>query len=124
VRSDSPWEGEEPWQSVFRSVIASWRERLSVGDRLPAGWSSARAARPDTEVLSAAGFLCSDRVSLSVPHRWSVGALAGFVYSTSFLPRSVFGERAAEFEAELGERLAGELVSDVSYAFDFASRPY
>jgi SAM-dependent methyltransferase len=120
--SDSPWEGQEAWQSAFRSVIASWRDRLSAGDRLPAGWSSARAARPDADVLSAAGFSVSGRFSFSVPHRWTVPALAGFVYSTSFLPRSVFGDRAAEFEAELGDRLAGELVSPVSYAFDLASR--
>lgn len=111
--SDSPWAGAEPWQEEFRAVIASWRSRL--GERLPAGWD----AGPSHEaVLTAAGFPPPSRFTVVVPHRWTALSLAGFVYSTSFLPRSLFGDRTAEFESELAERLPGELTSRTSYAYD------
>jgi SAM-dependent methyltransferase len=116
--SDSPWVGEAAWQEEFRAVIDSWRDRL--GDRLPAGWGSARAARPDGALLEAAGFSLQGRSSFAVSHQWTVPELAGFVYSTSFLPRSSFGDSAGAFEQELNSRLPGALVSRVSYAFDLA----
>lgn len=119
--SESPWEGSAPWQAELRAVLSSWRSRL--GDRLPSGWASDRAARPDAAVLESAGFSFRGRVSVVVPHRWTVPSVAGFVYSTSFLPRGLFGSLAADFEAELADRLRGELKSRISYAYDLVSKP-
>jgi SAM-dependent methyltransferase len=121
--SDSPWAGEAPWQAEFRSVLSAWPDRLGARDRLPAGWADDRSARPDAAVLSATGFANRGRFTFSTTHRWTVATLAGFTYSTSLLPRAVFGDQAAEFEAELADRLPGELTSLTTYAYDLATKP-
>jgi hypothetical protein len=38
------------------AVMASWKTRLGVQDRVPAGWDRARRERPDMTVLAEAGF--------------------------------------------------------------------
>jgi len=121
--SDSPWEGGAPWQSAFRSTISSWRDRLGVEERLPAGWSAERKARPDAAVLATAGFAGCVRSTFTTSHRWTVPELAGFTYSTSMLPRAVFGDRAGEFENDLAARLVGDLTSVTTYAYDLAVKP-
>ncbi len=126
--SDSPWAGDAEWQRVLGAVIGRWRERLGTEDRLPAGWAEARRSTPDLEVLAAAGFEAAGRRTFEVEHRWTVPELAGFVYSTSFLPAPVFGDRAPEFEAELANELTphlreGALLARVSYAYDLARKP-
>lgn len=74
-------------------------------------------------VLREAGFTLRGRTSFEVTHRWTASSLAGFVWSTSILPRPAFGERAGEFQAELAERLAPyPLTATVGFAFDLASR--
>jgi hypothetical protein len=114
-----------PWQDAFRSVIDSWRGRLGARDRLPEGWAAAREATPDVKVLTAAGFSPGGRFDFPVSHRWTVDSLAGFVYSTSFLPAVVFGDQVPFFEAELARRLApfeDELVDRVGFAYDLARK--
>jgi len=118
--SDSPWAGNAPWQATFRSVIDAWRDRL--GDRLPPGWSQARSVTPDAAVLRSAGFSPAGRSTFTLPHTWTASTLAGFTYSTSFLPRRLFGTQAGAFEAELERLLPGPLT-DVSYAYDLAYKP-
>jgi SAM-dependent methyltransferase len=119
--SDSPWTGPAPWQATLRDIMASWRSRL--GDRLPADWSAGRTARPDAAVLAAAGFTVGDRFTCTLRHGWTAASLAGFVYSTSVLPRSFFGALTPEFESELARRLPGDLTSETSYAYDLATKP-
>jgi SAM-dependent methyltransferase len=126
--SDSPWAGDAEWQRVFGAVIARWRERLGTADRLPAGWADARRSRSDRQVLEEAGFEAVGRFTFEVDHRWTVPELAGFVYSTSFLPAPLFGDRAPQFEAELANDLAphlrdGALADRVGYAYDLARKP-
>jgi SAM-dependent methyltransferase len=126
--SDSPWAGDTEWQRAFGAVIGRWRKRLGTEDRLPAGWADARRSKPDPEVLVAAGFEPVERFTFEVEHRWAVPELAGFVYSTSFLPGPVFGDQAPRFEAELADELTphlrdGALVDRVSYAYDLACKP-
>ena len=80
-------------------VVASAEDWLAPGGHLALCWSSS---------------------PWSGPGEWKPVA-------TSFLPITVFGDRTAEFEAELAERLRpylqdGVVTDQVSYAYDLFSR--
>jgi hypothetical protein len=64
------------------------------------------------------------RHEFAVEHRWSLAELAGYVRSTSFLPASVIGDRAAEFDADLAARLGpGPFTETVSFDYELARKP-
>jgi hypothetical protein len=59
--------------------------------------------------------------------RWSIESLAGFVYSTSFLNRTVLQDRADAFERDLRRRLLGccpdgVFEQDLTFAYELARR--
>jgi hypothetical protein len=79
-------------------------------------------------VLADAGFSIVGRRSLLVEHRWTLEDLVGFVYATSFLPRSVVGASASDFEADVAKRVGhyaqdGTLFQTVSFAYELGQRP-
>jgi hypothetical protein len=126
--SSSPWAGNADWQKALGEVLDQWRYRLNSHDRLPQDWAAARQARPDHVVLADAGFESIGRYEFRIEHHWTVTELAGFAYSTSFLAAPVFGERSAEFEADLANHLEphlheGALVDQVSFAYDLFRKP-
>jgi SAM-dependent methyltransferase len=126
--ASAPWSGDEDWQQALAALLASWRTQVGANARVPLDWDKARRERPDVEVLAAAGFSSVRRASFPTIHRWTVDELIGFVYSTSFLPRAVLGERAAQFERELQHELeshlvAGELRETIGFACELARRP-
>lgn len=126
--SSSPWSGSQPWQAAFSELLADWRRRLDTDSRIPANLEESRAARPDDEVVRAAGLVPVGSQEVVEPYDWTPKALAGFSYATSFLPITVFGGRTAEFEADLSDRLQpylhnGVVTDQVSYAYDLFSRP-
>jgi SAM-dependent methyltransferase len=126
--SSSPWSGGEPWQAAFGELLADWQRRLDAEGRIPPTWSDNRAAHPDEEVLAAAGLIRTGGYQVFQSHRWTATELAGFVYATSFLPITIFGNRTAEFEAEVDELLrrstGNTVVTDqVNYSYDLFSRP-
>ena len=98
--SDSPWHGDAPWQAAFSKVLDRWRHTKGAG-RVPAGWEEPRRHRPDRQVLAGAGFESRGEFRFLTAHRWTVDALIGFAYSTSFLPREVVGASAPDFESEM-----------------------
>jgi hypothetical protein len=123
--SDPPWAGDTGWQRTLSTRLDRWRHTLKAEERLPTDWDAARAATPDDVVLTAAGFVPLGRHQWNVEHLWTVAALAGFVYSTSFLARPVFGDRAADFEADRASSLSpyGDLLDTVNYAYDLFQKP-
>lgn len=128
VWSGSPWLGGEGWQSAFGELIERWRIRAGAEARVPRGWDRARRERPDQTVLADAGLELVGSYSFPTPHDWTLEALAGFVYSTSMLPRSVLGGELSAFERELREALApyvadGKLSESVDFAYELARRP-
>ena len=128
VWSTGPWTGEAPWQRALASVLSSWKHKLGVEARVPVGWETARRRRPDAEALRSAGFEMIRSSRFPTPHTWSVEALIGLVYSTSFLPRVVLGDRAEMFERDLRRELGSfaarsELSETIDFAYELASRP-
>ncbi|MBO0810898.1 MAG: class I SAM-dependent methyltransferase [Microlunatus sp.] len=126
--SASPWSGDEPWKRVYGDLLADWRDRLGAGDRIPANPDQNRSEHPDAEIIRATGLVPAGRNEIVESYDWTPGTLAGFSYATSFLPITIFGDRTAEFETDLAERLqphlANGVLSDrVSYAYDLFTRP-
>lgn len=112
--SPVPSEGDEAWQQELRRLIADWLDRSHSGDRIPAGWQEARAARTDREVLEAAGFSYDGRFEFIRNDMWTTASLVGFMYSTSILSRPALGTETAAFEADMTRRL-GRFTSDGTF---------
>ncbi|MFM9610803.1 class I SAM-dependent methyltransferase [Streptomyces niveiscabiei] len=126
--STSPWAGPSDWQRAFGAVLRRWQAALGATSRVPSSAEQRRRTDPDGEVLRRAGFEPAVRHEFAVEHRWTLGELAGHVRSTSFLPPSVLGDRAAEFDGDLMAVLSpytvdGHLTETVSFAYDLARRP-
>jgi len=126
--ANSPWAGQADWQRAMSAVIASWRTKLGVEDRVPAGWDQARRERPDVTVLRTAGFQPDHAARHPTDHEWTIDALTGFIYSTSALPRAIIGNHATEFERDLRREL-GDITNDntlhetIDFAYELARRP-
>lgn len=128
VWTGSAWLGDEEWQPVFGELIERWRIRVRAQARVPSGWDRARRERPDSAVLADAGLRVVGSYRFPTPHDWTVEALAGFVYSTSMLPRTVLGAELPAFEHELRQVLTpyadgGSLHETVDFAYELARRP-
>jgi len=126
--SSGPWVGERDWQQALAATLDTWKTALGAQDRIPAGWDLARQRRPDTRVLSDAGFEVAGSHEFGVEHRWSLPELAGYIRSTSFLPASVLGDQGAAFDADLAAMLgphghAGTFTEAVSFNYELARRP-
>ncbi len=123
-----PWTGEAAWQRALACVLSSWKTKLGAEARVPVGWEEAHREQPDALVLRAAGFDVVRSSRFSTAHDWSVEALIGFVYSTSFLPRVVLRDRTETFERDLRRELGSfearnELSETIDFAYELARRP-
>jgi SAM-dependent methyltransferase len=124
----SPWDGDAPWQLVLGEMMERWQHRAGAEQRIPAGYEVDRAARPDSEILRAAGFEIAGRLEFPVRQMWSADEIAGFLASTSVLSPESLGPEAAEFDRALrGELLRcepdGQFRQDTSFACELARRP-
>lgn len=126
--SETPWDGDRPWQTAMRELFQDWMAVTGSTDRVPPGWEAAMERDPHSQVLRRAGFDYVGRYAFSVEQTWTLETLAGFVYSTSFLSREVLGEQHAVFERDLADRLLACEISGsfnvlASYAYDLARKP-
>jgi SAM-dependent methyltransferase len=126
--SDTALNGTAHWQQVFAEVLVDWMRRAQAEDRLPADLDEHLTRLPHATVLQDAGFVAAGRYEFEQIHNWSLEELIGLVYSTSLLPRSVLGDRAEAFEADVQERLlavepTGNFCEHASFAYDLARRP-
>jgi trans-aconitate methyltransferase len=95
------WTGDEAWQETVRHVVKRW-----LGEARRAGASAySPPARPFEDVLADAGF--EDIRQTRIPERrtWTIDSIFGYLYSTSFSARHLYGERIGAFEAELRKEL-------------------
>jgi ubiquinone/menaquinone biosynthesis C-methylase UbiE len=123
--SDTPWRGQQLWQQEMAETLKRWTFQLGAADRVPQGWEQAMDRAPHAEVLRRAGLAYEGRFEFAVTQWWSIESLTGFVYSTSFLNRSVLGQHADEFESDLCERLMGAdghdtFRQDATFAYELA----
>ena len=126
--SSGPGSGPDDWQVAYGGLLRRWRETLGVSDRVPANWNQVRLDRPDTVVLSEAGFEVVGRFEFPVSHDWTVPELGGYARSLSVFPAAVLAEHSAAFDASLAEELGpflvdGHLSETVSFAYELARKP-
>ena len=126
--SSQPWIGEQSWQRALAAALDRWKAALGAQQRIPAGWEQARLRRPDSQVLSDAGFELGRSHELTIEHRWTLPELAGLIRSTSFLPATVLGDQAAAFDADLAASLGhhsddGAFTETVSFIYHLARKP-
>ena len=123
--SNTPWNGDQPWQQALRATLDRWRDRLGAHDRVPPGWQEAIRREPHAEVLADAGLTYEGGFEFPQVHRWTPDSLIGLVYSTSFLGRAVVGHHAEAFENDVRTTLAevssrGSFDHDPSCAYELA----
>ena len=126
--SSQPFIGEQGWQRVLAATLDRWKAALGAEDRIPAGWDEARSRRPDSRVLSDAGFELAGSLEFPIEHHWTLPELAGLIRSTSFLPAAVLGDQAAAFDADLEASLGphsddGAFTETMSFAYELARKP-
>jgi SAM-dependent methyltransferase len=124
----SPNDGDAPWQQALQEQMRRWLQRPGAEQRLPAGYQADRAARPDLDILRAAGFEIAGRREFAVSLVWTAAEIAGFVASTSILSPGALGPNAAAFDVSLRQVLleaepAGQFRQDTTFACDLARRP-
>ncbi len=118
--SDAPQLGDAPWRRALAATFARW----TPPGRVPQGWDEPQRARPDVEVLRAAGFVAEGRHSFPTPHRWTVEGLTGFAYSMSGLSRGALGDGAGRFARELADTLRGHALDQtIAFAYELARKP-
>jgi len=123
-----PWTGEQSWQRALAAALDRWKAALGAAQRIPAGWEKARSRRPDSAVLTDAGFELAGSHELAIDHRWTLPELAGLIRSTSFLPAALLADQAAAFDADLAASLGPHSDDDVftetvSFAYELARKP-
>jgi len=128
LTSGSLWQGEEPWQTAMSAVLRRWMTKVDAHRRIPAGWEQAQKDRPDRAILQDAGLRPVGKYQFPTAHEWTIEALIGFVYSTSFLSREALGDNAHRFEEdlrrEIGTGEATERFSEtIDFAYELARRP-
>jgi SAM-dependent methyltransferase len=126
--SSQSWIGEQSWQRALAAALDRWKAALGAQQRIPAGWEEARLRRPDSQVLSDAGFELRESHEFAIEHRWTLPELAGLIRSTSFLPAAVLRDQAAAFDADLAASLGhpsddGAFTETVSFVYHLARKP-
>lgn len=95
------WGGPEPWQQEATKVVKRW-----LGNERRAG--SGMFAHPEErweQVLERSPFVRIKRREYRFDHVWTAEAIIGFLYSTSFAARHLFGDATTAFEEEVRSAL-------------------
>lgn len=97
------------WQGVAKEVIERY-----LGKRRRAG--SGFYVRPrlwHEDILARSPFRCVTTYRQKTQTRWTVRSIIGYLYSTSYSSRWLFGKRAAAFERDLRRSLLAVQPSGV-----------
>ncbi|WP_367132933.1 MULTISPECIES: class I SAM-dependent methyltransferase [Streptomyces] len=91
----SLWTARSAWTDALRTLIQSY-----LGDERRAGQSGTYNAhdRPYAEILSESAFHRVEEHRYEVRREWSPENIVGYLGSTSFASRPLFGDRWQEFE--------------------------
>lgn len=97
----SVWTGRAAWQSAAVQVIQRY-----LGEARRAGRGEfPQSTGPYVELLMNHGFVGPQTHFVVQPIEWSSDQIIGYLYSTSFASRRLFGARGGTFEDELRHKL-------------------
>lgn len=101
IGDGSFWTGCDPWQERVKEVIQSF-----LGQRRRAGNSTYSAPEePYVVTLKKNGYDDPCYEAIPVVREWDLQGILGYLYSTSFSARHLYGDRIAEFENVMREEL-------------------
>ncbi len=122
------WGAPEPWAQDVTATVRRW-----LGEERRAGVGVHRATpasehRPFPEILADAGFVRVKGGEYRYEHRWSLDAIIGYLYSTSYCRPDLLGDRRADFEADLrrtllGRHPAGEFTQEIWADYTLGWKP-
>ena len=95
--------GTEPWQQVVAEVYRQWIAKAP--HRRPAKRPLDQTLATTEEVLRRAGFVDVKKREIDVGHAWTVDDIVGYLFSTSYASRAVFGDLADGFAGALRSAL-------------------
>ncbi|MFE2971545.1 class I SAM-dependent methyltransferase [Streptomyces sp. NPDC059340] len=121
----SLWTARSAWTDALRSLIQEYTgsDRRAGKDR-----TYAAHGRPYREILAESIFADVEEHTIPVERPWTPQAVIGYLYSTSFASRPLFGDRLEEFEERALELLTehadvGVLIEHASFDVLLARRP-
>lgn len=97
------WTGKEPWQIKTKEVI---QEFLGPDRKAGRGKSYVTSPDPYDVVLKRNGFVDIDMYKIPIIRHWSLNAIIGYLYSTSFSAYHLYDGKNALFETELKQQLS------------------
>lgn len=101
IGDGSFWTGDEPWQKKVKEIIQSF-----LGQERRAGKSSYSAPEePYTTTLKNNNYHDVHHKAIPVVREWDIQMIIGYLYSTSFSAKHLFGEQLKKFEETMKEQL-------------------
>jgi len=101
IGDGSFWTGDEPWQKKIKEVIQSF-----LGQERRAGNSIYSAPNePYIVSLKKNGYKDPLLEAIPITREWNIQSIIGYLYSTSFSAKHLFGNRLKEFEETIKEQL-------------------
>lgn len=96
------WESEEPWAIATRECVQAF-----LGEQRRArGGTFSHHRRPYSEIVAESAFSSVDETVVVVDRTWTSTQVLGYLYSTTFASRELFGDRVTEFESALHDQLS------------------
>lgn len=91
----SLWTARAAWTDALRALI---QEYLGTKRRAGVGKEYTAHARPYCEILGESPFDQVEEHTIAVEREWTTETVIGYLYSTSFAARPLFGEQVEGFE--------------------------
>jgi SAM-dependent methyltransferase len=101
IGDSSFWTGNEPWQKKIKEVI-----QVFLGEKRRAGNTTFSAPdEPYIVTLKKNDYEDPHYKAIPLTREWNIQSIIGYLYSTSFSARHLYGDRLKEFEETLEEQL-------------------
>jgi ubiquinone/menaquinone biosynthesis C-methylase UbiE len=108
---NSFWVADSDWKSGVRSVVQDF-----LGEQRRAGNGVfTHHNRPYSEILAESPFSEVEEITIPVRRTWTTATILGYLYSTSFAARHLFGDKLPDFERAVTAVLA-EHADDDTFA--------
>jgi trans-aconitate methyltransferase len=119
------WESPQDWAQAVRSCVQSF-----LGEKRRArSRTFEHHRRPYAEIVAESEFSNVGEATVPVGRRWTFAQVIGYLYSTTFASRDLFGDRVEEFEKAVLEVLAsyaderGILTESASFKIVVGTKP-
>lgn len=108
LRSLDTLSGAEPWHGAVRDAVARWSGRDAAGLAAPTPPPTHNEA-----LLTAHGFRDVASFAFEVPYDWTVEAILGNLFSTSYCARHALGTRSDAFADAVTRAIAPYAVDGI-----------